>query len=51
MEAKARKTTLATDNPLHWNEVLQLVLSFVGQKEYLFLSLVNSSWKAEYHID
>jgi hypothetical protein len=49
-ESEGSKTTLATDNPLRLKEVLQLVLSFVGHKQYLFLSLVNSSWKAEYHL-
>jgi hypothetical protein len=46
MEAKACRTVLA--DALQQREILQLVLSFVGGKEYFFMSLVNSIWTAVY---
>jgi hypothetical protein len=48
MEAKAYKTAMA--DPLQQLGVLQLVMCFVGQKEYLYMSLVNSTWSAEYQV-
>jgi hypothetical protein len=48
MEAKACKTAMA--DPLQQLGVLQLVMHFVGHKEYLYMSLVNSTWSAEYQV-
>eukprot|EP00953_Heterococcus_sp_UTEX-ZZ885_P021369 11921-Heterococcus_DN1.PRE.1 len=37
-------------HPLQQQHILQLVLSFVGHKEYFYMSLVNSTWRAEYQV-
>ena len=48
MEARACKKAMAAGNALQQQALLQLILSFVGSKEYLFMSLVDSNWKDAY---
>jgi hypothetical protein len=48
MEARACKKAMAAGNALQQQALLQLILSFVGSKENLFMSLVDSNWKEAY---